>query len=224
MATPVILAHRGAHDPETPGTRENTLDAFRTAADIADGVELDVRSTRDGLLVVHHDRLLAGGGRLADSDAVDLPDWLPTLETALEVCATMRVVNVELKAEPDTDPGVPARVAATLAGRANVLVSSFNLGALDAFHDAAPAIPTGWLTMVGYDQGDAIATAAAHGHQAINPPEAATTPELIATAHAAGLQVVVWTVDEPGRVVELGAAGADVIVTDFPRRAAAALR
>ena len=210
---PLILAHRGAHDPETPGVRENTLDAFTAAASIADGVELDVRRTEAGALVVHHDRL-----------PPVLGDWVPTLAAALDACAGMRMVNVEIKAEPDADPGVPAQVAAAVAGRPNVFVSSFNLVALNAFHAAAPTVPTGWLTMGGYDQDDALAAAAAAGHRALNPPEASTTPALVANAHAAGLQLVVWTVNDADRMAELAALGVDVIVTDRPLLAATRLR
>ena len=51
-----IVAHRGLHVSE----RENTVAAFKAAVDLGvDGVELDVRRTRDGVLVVHHDAQVA---------------------------------------------------------------------------------------------------------------------------------------------------------------------
>jgi glycerophosphoryl diester phosphodiesterase len=63
---PVAFAHRGADT-----TRENTLAAFRTAVDRGYGhLELDVRTTRDGILMVFHDeyldRVTTGTGRLSD--------------------------------------------------------------------------------------------------------------------------------------------------------------
>src|SRR5581483_6167395 len=108
-ANVLILAHRGAHAPETPGVRENTVEAFRRA-DLADGVELDVRRAPDGRLVVVHDRI---EGPLAP--------WVPTLEEALEACTGL--VNVEIKSEP----GLGEEVAVALRGASNVVVSSFNL-------------------------------------------------------------------------------------------------
>jgi len=52
---PAVVAHRGAR----AAAPENTLAAFRLAAELgADGVELDVRRTGDGLLAVHHDAAL----------------------------------------------------------------------------------------------------------------------------------------------------------------------
>jgi glycerophosphoryl diester phosphodiesterase len=209
----LILAHRGAHDPETPGVRENTLEAFRAArAADADGVELDVRLGDGDALWIHHDRELP-----------DLrPAWLPTLDEAMEVCSDMPLVNVEIKADGPADPA--SLVAAHLKDRSNVLVSSFNLISLDSFHQAAPDIKTGWLTLPGYDQVDALATAAQNGHTALNPPDAKTTRELVDRTHAAGLRIVVWTVNDPARMRELADWGVDVLVTDRPRLAVQALR
>ena len=66
---PRILAHRGA----SARARENTVEAFRLASALgADGVELDVRRTADGALVVHHDPSVDGVGALYESTMADL--------------------------------------------------------------------------------------------------------------------------------------------------------
>jgi glycerophosphoryl diester phosphodiesterase len=222
----LILAHRGAHDPETPGVRENTVEAFGAAALVAGvaGVELDVRMTADEALVVHHDRALPDGRVIGEVEAASLPPWLPTLAAALEACAPLALVDVEIKADRGHHPALPAAVAGALEGVPNAFASSFNLAALDAFHAAAPGVPTGWLTLPGYEPADAVAAVAAAGHAAINPPDAVTTPALVAVAHQAGLQVVVWTVDDPERMAELASLAVDVLVTDRPRLAAQRLR
>jgi len=226
----LVLAHRGAHDPESPGVRENTVEAFRRAGRLgADGVELDVRQTSDGVLVVHHDAGLPDGRPIATTARRDLPAWLPCLEDALAACAGLALVNVELKAsplEPAFDPEYgPARAVAELLARPHpaVLVSSFNLAALDVFHTAAPAIPTGWLTMTGFDQERAAADAAARGHSALNPPEAQVTQPLVDAVHGLGLRLVAWTVNDGARMAELAEMGVDVLVTDVPAGARAAL-
>ena len=65
-----VLAHRGA----SKAARQNTIEAFRLAATMgSDGVELDVRRTADGLLVVHHDPYVADGRVIGDVQSVDLP-------------------------------------------------------------------------------------------------------------------------------------------------------
>src|SRR6478736_4409350 len=59
---PLVLAHRGARRVAP----ENTLDAFALAIAMgADGVELDVRRTADGALVLHHDPAVLGGDLIA---------------------------------------------------------------------------------------------------------------------------------------------------------------
>lgn len=231
----LVLAHRGAHLPETPGVRENTLDAFRAAADCgADGVELDVRRCRDGGLVVHHDAVLPDGRLVAEAALSELPVWVPTLSSALGACAALRLVNVEIKASPfeagyELAERLAADVASVLAGPEGrpagaTLVSSFDLGALNAFAASSAGTPTGWLTTTGYDQLDAVTTAAGAGHRMINSPEGAVTADLVAAAHAAGLGVLAWTVNDAARLGQMATAGVDVVVTDRPRLAVSALR
>jgi glycerophosphoryl diester phosphodiesterase len=220
----LILAHRGAHG----AAPANTVAAFRAAgAAGADGVELDVRATVEGRLVVHHDPHLPDGRLIAGTEAAALPPWVPTLEAALAACAGLALVDVEIKSspvEPGYDPthAIAAAVAAELRGRGDVLVSSFDLATLDAVRRADPDLPTGWLTMPGYDQLAAVATVAGTGHAAINPPDVAVAPPLVEAAHATGLRVVVWTVNEPARMAELAAMGVDVLVTDRPELAGSA--
>jgi glycerophosphoryl diester phosphodiesterase len=222
----LVLAHRGAHGSAAPGLRENTVPAFRAATAIgADGVEFDVRRTADGALVVHHDPTLPDGRRIEDVAHADAPAWVPSLAEALDACAGMTLVDVEIKNspfEPGFDPTheIGRQVAEALAGRTGILVSSFNLATLDAFREVDPATPTGWLTLPGYDQLDAATTTAAHGHSALNPPDAATTPEVVGAAKACGLLVVTWTVNDGGRLAELAALGVDVAISDRPDRAA----
>src|SRR5271155_5597270 len=89
-----VYAHRGLHDKE----RENTVGAFTAAVALGvDGVELDVRRTGDGVLVVHHDPTI---GRLGIAEALqrDLPTYVPTLDEAMKACEGV-LVNVEIKNE-----------------------------------------------------------------------------------------------------------------------------
>ncbi len=245
----LIVAHRGAHGPEAPGgppladrpPRPNTLAALRAAAAVADGVEFDVRRTADGALVIVHDPVVEGLV-IAEHGRRDLPGWVPTLEEALEACAGMRYVDVEVKNAPhepgfDPGPGLARQVAATVAhssqaghaghpgrtagGGAGATITCFHLGTVDAAR-AAGAPRTGWLTLPGYDQLGAVAEAATRGHTAIAPPDAATDAALVAAAHDRGLEVIVWTVNDPARAAELARWGVDACVTDRPGPVAAA--
>ena len=112
---------------------ENTLDAFAEARRLgADGVELDVRLSADGALVVHHDAEIPGVGPVASLGVADVPPYVPLLPDVLAVCEGM-VVNVEIKNAPQ-DPGWdPAEAVATLTAASigesgwaeRVIVSSF---------------------------------------------------------------------------------------------------
>ena len=77
MRRPTVIAHRGASGYEY----ENSRAAFRRALMLdADGIELDVHATSDGLLVVHHDAELPGFGPIAEltlrrGPAAPHPEW-----------------------------------------------------------------------------------------------------------------------------------------------------
>lgn len=211
--------------------RENTLDAFRAARDQgADGVELDVRATDDGVLVVHHDPALEDGRPIAHLEASALPSWLPTLEAALEECRGL-TVDVEIKnlpTEPSYDPeertaAAAARMVDGLGLWGSVVVSAFSIATIDAARAAAPAVPTGWLTLAAYDQVEALVLAAGRGHAALQPRHEAVTADLVEAAHGMGIAVHAWTVDDPDRVRQLAAAGVDAVITNVPAVALAAL-
>lgn len=225
---PLVYGHRGA-SADAP---ENTLAAFALARQQgADGVELDVRRSADGALVVHHDPVLATGPVIARTPAADLPGWLPLLTAALGELEGL-VVNIEIKNspfEPDHDPArtLADDVVAVLEGRGNrdrVVVSSFDLATVDRVHDLAPSVPTGFLTFVHPVGAPAVALAAERGHVAIHPHEGTVDADFVAHAHDAGLAVNVWTVDDPDRIRALAAAGVDGIITNVPGRAREVLR
>lgn len=222
-----VLAHRGM----SARYRENTLEAFAAARAVgADGVELDVRRSADGVLVVHHDPLLPDGRALAAVPTSELPPEVPTLEDALEVCRGM-VVDAEIKnlvTEPGFDPEeTAAQETATLLVRlgmaGSAFVSAFAIASVDAARAAEPSVPTGWLTLASYDQLDALALAAARGHAALQPRHEAVTSDLVAAARAKGLQIHTWTVDDPERIRYVADCGVDIVITNVPDVALEAL-
>ena len=152
-----VIAHRGA----SARHRENTLEAFLEAHSLgADGVELDVRVSADGALVVHHDPEIAGLGAVARLAVSDLPAWVPLLGAALDACAGLTAV-LEIKnlpTEPHWDPSERAATSvASLVGERgstqDVVVSSFSLATLEAVRSADPALATAWLTLPGFCEG-----------------------------------------------------------------------
>lgn len=213
-----IWGHRGASAVKP----ENTLDAFAEALRLgADGVELDVRRTADGAMVVHHNADLIDGRFIYELGRDALPGSVALLDAALDVCGPM-TVNVEIKnvpVDPDFDPteAVAGQVVdLTLARNAvdRIVVSSFGLAAIDAVRARDAGIATGWLTLVAYDQMRALETAIERGHNALNPYFTAVTAELVDAAHDAGVAIYTWTVDDPDEMRRLADLGVDAIITN----------
>ncbi|HSL73632.1 MAG TPA: glycerophosphodiester phosphodiesterase [Ilumatobacteraceae bacterium] len=217
----LVLGHRGA----SVAAPENSVAAFRLADEMgADGVELDVRRTADGRLLVAHDVLPA------DRTEIDRMG-LATLDEALDACGERMLVNVEIKnwpADSDFDPtmSIVTPVVEALrrrgpAARDRWLVSSFSWDTLEACRAQAPEIATAWL--VSAVSVERLATVAAAGHAALHPHEPRVTEEFVERCHAVGLAVNTWTCNDPDRLVALAEMGVDGVCTDVPDVALAAL-
>ena len=214
------MAHRGAGVAAT----ENTLPAFRLARELgADWVEFDARLSADGVVVVHNDAHLADGRMVAELSLDDMPDYVPSLAEALEECDRMGV-NIEIKNLPD-DPDYDADHAVVDAvaglvqaylGPERALVSSFNMDSVDRLRRVDPTIPCAWLFFEMTDPGSVVERAVAHEMAAIHPFDHLVDAAMVRRAHEAGLQVNVWTVDEPERMVALIEMGVDGICTNVP--------
>jgi glycerophosphoryl diester phosphodiesterase len=215
-----VYAHRGSPDRAT-GVGENTLLAFERAHRLgADGVELDVRLTADGAMAVCHDAVLPGLGPVAEAQSAELPAHVPLLRAALDACREM-TVNIEVKnlpGEPGFDPGerLAHRVAEAvgeIGPGPSVIVSSFWPGTLEALRDH-PDVPTGFL-VTGWPEPEAcVAAAAGLGCRAVHPHVAMVSPRLVHEAHAAGLAVATWTVNDQAALRAAKSAGVDVVITD----------
>ena len=227
-----VIGHRGAGGLAP----ENTLDAIGAGlAAGADGVEIDVRLSADGVPVLMHDldvdRTTSGSGRVAEvtSDALHSLG-VPTLEDVLAILPSERRLIVELKGTPweaGHDPAEPlARaVGEMLAPRTapRLTVSSFNPIALDVFRSVAPVISTGVLTGPAFDLDSNLSAVIDGDHNECHVPAEVLDRGFVDRAHAAGRLVVAWTVNDPGTVRTLSGWAVDGVITDDPRSALAAL-
>ena len=217
-----VIAHRGASRAEP----ENSLAAFRRAGAMgADAVELDVRRTNDGALVVHHNPHLADGRAINGVPAAELPPEVPTLSQSLDACAGMWV-NVEIKNdehEPDFDPTdfIADETMAVLLARNEPerwLISSFRIETIDRCRAIADALETpvrtAWLT--GAVPAGTLALLRARGHSALHPYVRLLTREIVREYREAGLDVNTWTCDNPERMRELIEWGVTGICTNVP--------
>ncbi len=216
-----IFAHRGAPRSCT----ENTVAAFVEAHRIgADGVELDVRRSADGALVVHHDAEIPGLGPVSATRVRDLPAHVPLLAQALDACQGM-VVNVEIKSGGDEAlPRTTAAALAELGWTDRVVVSSFDASCIEAVRSADPRLPVGWLLEWTADAADGLRLAVQRGYQGLHPFVGQVDAALVTQAHAAGMAVRVWTVNSPADLRAMVDLGVEAVVTDRPEEALAIAR
>jgi glycerophosphoryl diester phosphodiesterase len=209
----LVLAHRGANRLAP----ENTVAAMREAVDRgADGVELDVHRTLDGVLVVRHDADTPAGsvGELGLDDLrIGCPD-VPTLAEVLDVCRGT-LVNVEVK---DPDPRATDALVVLLAERDDdVIVSSFDWAVMERVQSLAPHLPTGLLSF-GVPPDEVLVTAVLNEHTAVHPDvwtlSSIDVAEFVARAHEQSVQVNVWTVNDAEQVEMLRDANVDAVITD----------
>src|SRR2546423_5157781 len=201
---PLVFAHRGG-GAVAP---ENTIAAFDNGVRLgSDGIELDVHLSRDGAVVVHHDRLLdrttALRGPIAERTADELARAnVPSLADVLARYADVRII-IELKV--NAAPLARAAIDAVRRARAmnRVCFGSFGLRVLRAVRSMAPTVATSaareevrWALYRSWVRWP-VERVSYSGYQV--PERSGRTrvisPRFIEYAHRAGLAVQVWTVD-----------------------------
>lgn len=221
-----VLGHRGA-PREAP---ENTLESFAIAmAHGADGVELDVRLSADGEVVVFHDptleRLAQREGRVRALDyealrGVDLGGGarIPTLDAVLSQWRAKGLVNVEIKSDDVDGEALVAALARVLARNegTDVIVSSFAQSLLLRFEALAPKVARGVLFGPGVDPEALPVDQRDVRAAAMHPFWIDATDERVAAWRAQGLAVNVWTVDDVVEARRLRAAGATSVISNVP--------
>jgi glycerophosphoryl diester phosphodiesterase len=220
MPGQLILGHRGAPF-DAP---ENTMRSFKLAIEQgADGVELDVQISSDGVAVVIHDQTLErtthGRGRVDAHSWAELSEIrgagepIPSLEQAAEWArATGAWLNVEMKAA-----GLEAVAIATLRAAGildRVIFSSFDPGIVYRIGSHAPDSRR-FLLMEDWAP-TAVDDVRRCGAQGICLKDDAATADAIRALREADLPLVVWTVDDPRRMEELLRLNVMAIITNRP--------
>lgn len=256
-----VQGHRGArgHLPE------NTLPAFALAIEMGvTTLELDVGVTRDGVVVVHHDRRLnpdvargpdgqwvqwptptmhslsfaelqrydVGRIRPGSEYAARFPHQqpvdgtrIPRLADLFSLAAKTPVrFNIEIKVVPthpdETLAPEPFARAVIAEVRKSGLekrstIQSFDWRAVRVVEREAPEIATAYLTEA---KDSDVAKVRAAGAKTWSPDYRALTKAMLDEAHAGGLRVVVWTVNDPRDIARMIGWGVDGIISDYPDR------
>ena len=188
------LAHRG----DWRAAPENSIAAFLAALALpsCDGLEFDVRSSADGVPVIHHDatldRLFGRPERVDALPAAELAAvGIPTLADALAAVGRRAFLDIELKGTVGRAV-VEVLAAARGPGLSNAVVSSFEPDALERIASLAPAWPR-WLITRRLDP-STVVDARALGARGVAVEWRALDRGSIGRAQAAGLEVAAWTV------------------------------
>src|SRR4051794_25896379 len=231
---PVLaFAHRGgATHPDLVGL-ENTMTAFAHAVALGyTYLETDVHLTRDGVLVAFHDALLErvtdGAGSIAGIGSAALAEIrvrgrepVPTLASLVTAFPEQRL-NIDLKSDAAVAP--LARFVHDHGLQDRVLIASFSGRRIRRFRRlAGPRVPTAaspgeLAAYVALPAGLArkLTRAAPSALQVPSRrgPLVVASRWLVRRAHAVGLHVHVWTVDDPDEMDALLDRGVDGLMTD----------
>lgn len=230
-----IFAHRGSK-----GTHpENTIPAFLAAVKAgADGIELDVQLSKDGIPVVIHDekvnRTTNGSGLVKDFTLRELrkldahqgyrkrlralfkKTTIPTLEEVLDVLGKYPLIlNIELKTDTYDYDGIEEKVLELCqkkAGRLTFVFCSFNLETLARLRALDKDIKLSAITKL--DVEDALAQRDILKLDSINPPFKIRNIDALKN-----VPTRCWTANKPGQIEALFDEGVQGFMTDFPAKA-----
>ncbi len=237
----LVIAHRGCSG-EAP---ENTMIAFRTALAMkVDFIELDVRPSKDRVIMVIHDetvqRTTNGRGKVSgltreETQRLDAGSWfsarfrgqkVPTLTEVLQFVKSFSChLLIEIK-EGESLPSSFERDVVLAVQRCEmqkrVILQSFDPGVVSRIRGEDPSLAVGLL--IRQSGANWIADAQAVRAGTLVVKSRLITKEVIQQAHLHGLRVFVWSVNKASEIKKMLTLGVDGIITDYPDRAIRVIR
>lgn len=231
-----VQAHRGA----SAYAPENTLPAFELAIEMqADGVENDIRMTKDGIYVVSHNSTIqecsTGEGRVEYMTLEELRQYdfgikksekfkgtpIPTLHEFLEVVKNMNVINIEMKPlEPCVDRAHAYKYIYESVKEyeclERVIVSSFDHVALKELKEAYPDIKTALLYTNKMTDKETLEFVKQYKADAIHPVHTVLTHDIAKACKDNNIMINAWTVDCENDVLKCIDMGVTGIITNVP--------
>ena len=231
----MIIAHRGV---TYTGFPENSLPGFRAVMEEGyDGVEMDVRLTKDKELVVFHDIRLErltedGHGMVRTKTLADLrktklksktvETHIPSLAEVLALYAhAPLLINLEIKSEFPLRGRIEKRVVDLIYEHGlqrKIIISSFNPLVIRKIQKVDPTLKTGFIyekRMPRLNQRLAKGLIVDSWH----PNYSGITETLIEKARESGCTVFPWTVNDEEEMLRMKKMNVDGIITDFPKLA-----
>ncbi|MDF2542536.1 MAG: glycerophosphoryl diester phosphodiesterase [Herbinix sp.] len=225
-----VLSHRG-NSSEAP---ENTIPALEYAIEaMADYAEIDIRQTKDGVIILSHDPSLKRTARLKkyvydltyeELKSIDVGSWfskkfkgttIPTLEEVLDYCKGRIKLNIEIKIsghEQDLEEKL-VELIDQYDFEHQCIISSTNYDSLVKIKSLNEELRTGYVLTAVYgnfyhkDYIDLFSIKSNY-----------VTKKVVEHAHSIGKDIQVWTVNSTKEIERLKSLGVDGIVTDNPLR------
>lgn len=236
-----IIAHRGA----SAYAPENTLAAFAKAVELgANMIELDVRQTKDGHLIVIHDatadRTMNGKGLIEDLTideirALDAGIWfsdkfknekIPLLEEVFVFIPDSIELLIEIKESSEDSPNIEKNVVELIRkykAENRVILKSFKDEILGHLRKIAPEISLLKVFVCDIDflglvieKGLRLGSALNDQVQYLQPHWLCTSKSYIKKAHKREFKIFAWDVNSESRMSKLIELGIDGIETDYP--------
>jgi glycerophosphoryl diester phosphodiesterase len=229
MMNNMCVAHRG-FSGKAP---ENTLAAVRMAIALpfVRWMEIDVQLTKDGVPVVIHDysldRTTNGHGKVKNMDyehirRLDAGSWkgrafrgerVPSLEEVLSLASGRLRLNIELKTSGEMYPGLEQAVidlVNTMGMREDVVLTSFDAGALQRIKELDPRFRTGLI----YDSrsGDPAKKLNELGCSFLSISSDRLSPVLAKSLAERGVKIMAWTVNKAKEMRRLSAMHSDIMI------------
>ena len=224
----IVTAHRGA----SYVAPENTLSAMSAAIEAgAEFAELDVGLTRDGHVVLMHDRTVDrttdGTGDLGDFsleelEALEAGSWfseefagepIPTLREVMQLARGKLKLNIEIKTSR-AEPTIAAQVVEIIRSEGFVddcMVTSFSRETIEEVKRIAPELRTGFI--FGEDYPEDVFEG---GWEVLSSNHEVVDSAFVARAKQSGKSVHVWTVDDRDLMLRLIGLGVDGIISNRP--------
>jgi len=223
--SPLVFAHRGANS----FAPENSLQAFEEALKInCDGIEMDVRCTGSGDLVIFHDRNLqrmtGGNGNIQQMNLDQILGYylagnpkykIPTLEEALDLIQDKAIINLEVKREFARSNGFEDKIIKILSDfklLENIIISSFNPLVLKKFALKAPYLHLGFVYRNRTQKLMTLGTSLKSLHINFHM----LSKRYLNAMQAKGYNIFPWTVDRLNDMKQLVEMGVDGIITNRP--------
>lgn len=227
-----IFAHRG----NSYTAPENTLAALKSAIEErADGAEIDVRMTKDGEIILMHDRSLArtaGISKLvsqveyAQLANIDVGTWfspafrgekIPNLMEALELCKGKLTLMIEVKGEQNQEINITQKVVENIEEMGmdqNVIIASFNLNVLKEVKRLNNTIATCLILRFAYGNIDEMEYV-----DMFSIESRFLQKGVLQSIRNSDKALAVWTVNESRKLASFRDMGIDAVITDRPVRA-----